>query len=369
MNRYEKTAFDFSSLQDHGIERIGELNPYITLACDLRCQYCYMFDFLVQKSDEMQIMKSQYLFSMVDFFSKYDKGLDRLTLLGGEPTLHPKITEIANTIAQFPIKELRMTTNAVGLHNLDLDKLNSNVFSHISVSIDGTSPEINNLTRGNGTFSRILKTIELYRQKGIPLSINYTVTTNNINNLHQVVPFFSDVGVTIVNFHRASLDGNAYHNEHLIVNPTQWVDARSKLIDYLKKEGDNFPNIKVRIPYIFLTPQQVIDLDYHPIQEQNYHSPEGGHRLIVFPPTSKGKGLCYMSADLIGQKEAELGYLDTNGTFIWNDSPSNELTAYRQSSSLNVSTNIKNQQFELSNDGLIRVSHSFKENIITGCSK
>jgi MoaA/NifB/PqqE/SkfB family radical SAM enzyme len=103
-----------------------------------------------------------------------DKDLDRLTFLGGEPTLHPEITELINDTAEKSITELRMTTNGIGLHNLNLDKLRPGAFDHVSISIDGISPEMNDRTRGKGTFHKILRTMGIYSQAGIPLSINYS---------------------------------------------------------------------------------------------------------------------------------------------------------------------------------------------------
>jgi MoaA/NifB/PqqE/SkfB family radical SAM enzyme len=358
--------FDFSEFKKQGIERVGELNPYITLACDLRCGYCYMFNFLAKAKDESELMNPNYFLQMAEFFCKEGNGLDRMTLLGGEPTLHPNITDICNEIADLPIIERRMTTNGIGLHHLNLDKLRSGIFDHVSISIDGITPDINNLTRGKRTFDKIIETIGLYKQAGIPVSINYTVTTNNIAFLNDVIPFFAEKGVSIINFHRASLDGNAYQHQELLVNPYQWVQSRERLFEFLDENGANYPNLTVRVPYTFLTKEQVQTLGYKPIQEQNYHSPDGGHRLIVFPPTAKGKGLCYMSSDVIGQDKAELGHVTEGGLFVWNEDPLNELSAYRKSFSANVSTDLKHQDEGLIEADLIRVSHSFKRVIRTG---
>lgn len=360
------TEFDFSALHEQGVERIGELNPYITLACDLRCRYCYMFDFLERATDNTQLMEPRYLFDLVEHLNKVGGEMDRLTLLGGEPTLHPRVTEIANEIASMQVRERRMTTNAMGLHYLNLDKLKANAFDHVSVSIDGTTAATNDLTRGNHAFEKIVETLSLYKQAGVNMSVNYTVTNNNIDQLDDVVPFFSDMGVSIVNFHRASVDGNAYNHLDLIVEPIRWVQARERLVDYLRRRGKDFPGVKVRIPYTFLTPQEIIGLNYQPIQERNYHSPEGGHRLIVFPPTGRGRGLCYMSSDLIGQAGAELGTLGADGKFVWNERITNELTAYRGSPSSNISTDLKGQDVGIKSGNLVRVSHSFKAEFVTG---
>lgn len=358
--------FDFSAFEKNGITRVGELNPYITLACDLRCQYCYMFNFLAKAKDTSELMSPDFLIDMVEFFSRQSGGLDRMTLLGGEPTLHPDITEICNAVSGMSIKELRMTTNGIGMHHLDLSKLKANVFDHVSISIDGIESSINNATRGKATFDKIIDTIKAYLSAGIPVSINYTVTNKNISSLQEVLPFFSNLGVSIVNFHRASMDGNAYKNPDLIVSAKDWIQARDDLFKFIGEHQNQFPNLKIRIPYTFVTKDQLQILGYKPIQEQNYHSPEGGHRLIVFPPTDKGQGLCYMSSDVIGQENAELGMVTSSGQFIWNDNPLNEMTAYKRLGSTNVSSEIKGQDGELAGSQIIRVSHSFKATIYTG---
>ena len=317
-------------------------------------------------------MDTGFLLDMTDFFCTMNPGgLDRTTLLGGEPTLHPDITKIANEYSQKPIKERRMTTNGIGLNNLKLENLANGAFDHVSISIDGTEPGVNNLTRGRGTFDKILRTMELYRQAGVTLSTNYTVTANNIKTLDEVIPFFADKGVKIINFHHVSLDGNAYNNQGLLVTPTKWIQARDKLFKKIEesKANHSLPHgLTIRIPYIYLTEKQIIDLDYRPLQEQNYHSLDGDNarRLIVFPPTEHGKGLCYMSADLIGQPNAQLGHVTSNGAFVWNNHPSNEYMSYLKSPTANVSTRIKHQEsMEGVGEGFIRVSNSFKTKIET----
>lgn len=356
--------FDFSSLQEYGVKRIGELNPYITLACDLRCGYCYMFNFLAKALDQTQVIHPDFLFSLVNYLCVMAGGnLDRDTLLGGEPTLHPNITEIANTLADFPIAERRMTTNGISLHNLRLEDLRSDAFDHISVSIDGATAETNDKTRGQKTFEKILATIRNYIDAGIKVSVNYTVTTSNLNSLVDAIRFFYTMGVTIVNFHRASLVGNVHNHQNLLSSPLGWVKARDELFDFIETHSSDFSGLKIRIPYTFLTPAQMVEFNYRPIQQQNYHSPDGGHRMIVFPPTEKGKGLCYMSSDLIGVPDAHLGNLHEDGRFTFNSHPDNELVAYHRLGANNVSTMLTGQEQEIEVDKqnhLYRVSHSFK---------
>jgi MoaA/NifB/PqqE/SkfB family radical SAM enzyme len=357
--------FDFTELAENGIYRIGELNPYITLGCDLRCDYCYMGDFLQTARNATELMTLPFLMGLIDTCIEQSDGLglDRMTFLGGEPTLHPAITEMVNAAAGRDIAQLRMTTNAIGLHNLDLGRLKDGAFEQVSVSVDGVTDEENNATRGRGTFGKIIKTLREYVSAGVPINVNYTVTTQNVHNLLRVPEFFRELGASSINFHRASLNGTAYDNPELIVGPDVWVDARDELLEHLTCNEQDYPGMQFRVPYTFLTAAQMDALDYAPIQDNNYHCPDGGHRLIVLPPTAIGQGLCYMSSDLIGENGAELGKISPSGVFTWNTDPRNEMTVYREtgSSNPNISTLITGHDSADKNSiGLQRVSHSFK---------
>ncbi|MFC1790363.1 radical SAM protein [Patescibacteria group bacterium] len=275
------------------------------------------------------------------------------------------MVEIINTISSLPIREKRMTTNGTGLYYLKLAKLKRDALDHISISVDGTSAKENDVTRGKGVFKKVIQTIREYQKAGVKISINYSVTTNNLGSLKKVIPFYAKRGASIINFHRVSLDGNAYNNRDLIVKAVDWVVARDDLINFIQTWKKNYSGLTIRVPYIFLTPRQIVKLNYQPLQEQCYHCPGGGHRLIVFPPTKGGGGLCYMSSDVIGVPNAELGFVTPKGCFVWNNHQNNEIIAYKRSLSSNVSTVIKDQNEELNLKDLIRVSHSFKKVIKT----
>lgn len=357
-------AFDFSAFERNGVRRIGELNPYITLACDLRCRYCYMGDYLTKAGDKMNIMSPDFLFGLVRLFIESGQGLDRVRLLGGEPTLHPNITEMAITLSKMRIGQLLMTTNAVSLHHLDLSRITPDVFTYLSVSVDGTGPATNDATRGSGTHGKIIQTIKLYREAGIRLTVVHTVTRTNMHHLRDTIAYFADLGVTTLVIHRASLDGNAYNNMNMLVSPQEWVKIRDDLLKFLDDNIEHLPSMTVRVPYLFLRLRELRELGYRPVHEGSYNSPDqSGYRLIVFPPTKKGEGLCYMSADVIGQPGAQLGQVSSSGRFEWNTDPRNEFLVYERTLASSASHVIKHLE------GLpehVPVSDSFKKTIHLG---
>jgi pyruvate-formate lyase-activating enzyme len=362
--------FDFSQLEEQGIFRIGELVAYITMGCDLRCLYCYVRKRLTETTDQSELMSLEFLFSLVAYLIASGGGkMDRLTLLGGEPTLHPFITEIINELANYSIGEKRMTTNGRGLHKLRLEELEPNVLDHISVSVDGVNPLVNAKTRGNNTFEQSIDTIKKYIEAGIKVSVTCTVTGYNIDALIPTLEYFYDLGVSIINFHKVSPTSYTYQNTNLLVSPLDWVQSRDKLFEYIEQNGHRFPGLTVRVPWTYLTPKQIVELDYEPMQVKNPHSPEGGHRLLVTPPTEKNKGSVHISSDLMDVENTQIGnfVLDPNdpNKYIlqWNTHENNELTAYKEKGNpaniANAVTGWRNDEITGKFD-LIEVSHSFK---------
>jgi hypothetical protein len=105
-----------------------------------------------------------------------------------------------------------MTTNSVGLGHLALDQLKPHTFDHVSISV------------------------------------NYTVTNNNVSTLPDVASFFAERGVSVLNFHRASLVGNTYNNPELLVSPPDWVVARDGLMaDLAQQQPQNYAGLTVRL--------------------------------------------------------------------------------------------------------------------------
>jgi hypothetical protein len=127
----------------------------------------------------------------------------------------------------------------------------------------------------------------------------------------------------------------------------------------IEQNKQNYAGLTIRVPYTFLTSAEMVQHGYKPVQEQNYHSPSGGHRLLVLPPTPGAQGLCFMSSDLISEPDAELGRVDSSGKFTWNNHPKNELTVFRQKPAANVSHEITG--WADGDDTLHRVSHSYKK--------
>lgn len=88
---------------------------HIVEHCNLNCKYCFHFSPLAQEEylmlDENDIKRLSELYGGV---------MHKITLLGGEPLLHPKISEfIEITRKYFSIGEINILTNGILLPSID----------------------------------------------------------------------------------------------------------------------------------------------------------------------------------------------------------------------------------------------------------
>ena len=149
------------------------MGAYISVigACNYNCIYC---------SASKQIANNDIL-SYEDFLKIFEifqeKKLCKLSITGGEPFLHKDIEKIIETsVHNFSVTVL---TNGSLLesHSEFLCNLPNKNRLRFSVSLDASTPEKNEKTRGANTFQRTLKGIELLVKLGYNVNVLCTLTS------------------------------------------------------------------------------------------------------------------------------------------------------------------------------------------------
>jgi len=136
----------------------------------------------------------------------------------------------------------------------------------------------------------------------------------------------------------------------LSIEPEEWIDIRKQL-----EKTSNVHDISLRIPYMYVAPQEYQDLirkkKYYPIQSKSYYS-KNGQRIVLYP-----NGRVYISCDLSGTDYNFATY--RNYKFSLNRQP-NELSLFKQTQN---TPDISSQLLHLDNKGYVRLSISYKEKI------
>ncbi|WP_370012527.1 radical SAM protein, partial [Nocardia cyriacigeorgica] len=98
-------------------------------------------------------------------------GGSKVTLLGGEPTLHPYFCDAIRAAGKLGYEHVITTTNAQTPAVKKFRQLEPSDFAYIQVSLDGGSPTTHDAVRGAGTFDTAMATTAELTERGFDTRI------------------------------------------------------------------------------------------------------------------------------------------------------------------------------------------------------
>ena len=193
---------------------VKTLQVFITNQCNKRCAGCFYQDNLGK--GEISLEEYRHL------LEKYSKGIDRLTLLGGEPTLHRDLFHMIEFNQDLGLKTTIYTNgfNLKALENINLRDVD------IRLGVLG-------LFHGEKKLSEIGKT-------SIPITIVYMLRKNNIDELMQAAAY-AEQNFNCQGFYISSIrDIHATKSYWKDTEDTLELEAYARVVqDFVKNyEGD-----------------------------------------------------------------------------------------------------------------------------------
>ncbi|HEB78821.1 MAG TPA: radical SAM protein [Methylothermaceae bacterium] len=167
---------------------------HVTNACNLRCTYCY----IAKSNEHMEESTGRRAIRSV-VQSALEQGFQRIKLkyAGGEPALRSRLIARLHSYAQTLTRHHGLELDAVVLSNgVALDEAflaflrAQNI--RLMVSLDGmgsTHDAQRPTVGGQGSYARVIHTLEQARARGIRPHLSVTVTAQNVDTLPQVVDF------------------------------------------------------------------------------------------------------------------------------------------------------------------------------------
>jgi len=154
----------------------------LTRACNLACRHCRAAAVDEPTPDELS---TRECFDLIDHIASFAQ--PTIILTGGEPLLRPDLYDIARHTTEKGLRAVAATNGTL----LDVSAarclLDAGV-QRISVSIDGRDAASHDALRAvPGAFEGALRGIEAARQAGLPFQLNTTVTTQNAEQLPDIL--------------------------------------------------------------------------------------------------------------------------------------------------------------------------------------
>ena len=150
----------------------------ITNICNLDCRSCYNRSGQPHPRKELSLAQiKQIVPRLVGEF-----GCTSVALAGGEPTLHSEFDEILSYLLSVPQLAVSIVTNGTTLpKNLTLAYRKYPQLK-LQISLDGSTEEINALTRGKGNFEKAVSFINELKDAGKTPVMKMVVSARNVQD-------------------------------------------------------------------------------------------------------------------------------------------------------------------------------------------
>jgi MoaA/NifB/PqqE/SkfB family radical SAM enzyme len=160
--------------------------------------------------------------------------LRRVTLLGGEPTRHPELAGVIQDLNGMNIKPV-LDTNGIDSAQL-FREITPDQLKAISFSLDGASPDSNDLIRGRGSFRSTTSSIKRARDLGFTVRLTFTVMGVNCRETLDLADLALEIGVQTLNLH-LYCPITETNPAGFFVDPNRWVDT----LRLMKEQHDSSP--------------------------------------------------------------------------------------------------------------------------------
>jgi radical SAM protein with 4Fe4S-binding SPASM domain len=187
---------------------------HILERCNLRCKHCYQEGY---KSQDLPLDKLLHIANEVTVTLAKWNMLGRVSLTGGEPFLSPHLFDLLTHLEKDEnITELGILSNGTCITDEHIEKIKQyKKFREIQISLDGTTAETHNKTRGNGTFEKSVETIYKLRKSDIPVAVMFTLTKTNIGEAVKIIDLAEELEINAITVERVTPCGNSMAGEIL----------------------------------------------------------------------------------------------------------------------------------------------------------
>lgn len=203
-----KCKFDALTIRRLGFSPLRCLMIDVTYECNLSCITCQVPN--MQKKiykDRLPLKLDDYATLFRDFKRL---GGTVLAFSGGEPFLHPEFGSILKIGKELGF-QIQVFSNHTVMNQKNAQYV-SDYVDKLVFSLDGPSPEVNDVIRGKRAFRRAIEGRETLRRvlaeqkkERVAMVINCTISKYNYQSMPQMVQLAPTIGIRHVNFNYVSV--------------------------------------------------------------------------------------------------------------------------------------------------------------------
>lgn len=175
---------------------LRSIDLYLTSVCNRKCNYCFLGDSFFSSKVNITVDRVADILAWAAGSS-----IEEVTLLGGEPALHPDFSAIVHLIGMANLQARTVTNGSPRFRKALRDPAVAAGIGRVAVSLDAPSPDVFDALRGPRAFADVMLTIDLLKELRKPFDINFTVVKSSLPYVRQMLYLAEDLGANRINLH------------------------------------------------------------------------------------------------------------------------------------------------------------------------
>jgi len=241
---------------------VKQLSMHVTDLCNEKCGFCVVGSPLAKTDGVDYADLLRYL------VANAGQGFESVNLHGGEPTIHPRLFDLLDTIRLLGYPEVQLQTNARRLKDPEfVRRLVDGGVRVCVVSMHGADATVQDLlTQTPGGFAETVRGVRNAIAAGITVQTNTVLTRMNMRQLGAICALCVDLGVHRINISNLHPVGSGFYA--LDVQAPTFAETRAHLIPVLDDLATEPVTVTVEgFPLCEVTPYERLAI-------------EDGHRFI-----------------------------------------------------------------------------------------
>ncbi|MBU0707222.1 radical SAM protein [Patescibacteria group bacterium] len=260
----------------------------VTPRCNYNCLYCYN----VWKADdkyppgELAIKEIKHLFNKV----LVDIHLEWIILSGGEPLLHKNINEIIKFLKEKN-QRIGIATNGSLLKIDNVHKLIEDGIGYFEISLNSTNVDNYKRLCRSDSLKKVKNAILLVKKKKIPLTVSFTVTRINLNDIEKVIDLCYAFSVDTIALNRFVPGGEGIENKEELTISKKDLESVLKIA--------NEKSSKHKIPINITIPIEDCEIKHAQYPRLNFGTCGCGESKWVIDPVGNLR-TCEQNPEILG---------------------------------------------------------------------
>jgi MoaA/NifB/PqqE/SkfB family radical SAM enzyme len=211
---------------------VSSIDLYLTSTCNRRCAYCFLGDSFFSSKLDISVDRVREILTWAAGGT-----IQEVTLLGGEPALHPDFCAIVGLIRAANLQARTVTNGSPKFRKALLDPAVAVGISRAALSLDAPSPDIFDSLRGPRAFADVMVTIDLLKELRKPFDINFTVIRSSLPYVRHMLTLAEDLGARRINMHWFSEVGRA-RNAGEGVTAAEWKRVLEEVTEFRPRRSE-----------------------------------------------------------------------------------------------------------------------------------